>query len=534
MSWWQNIVSVFSQKAEQSSVSHLKRGGTPPGGPSESASADADLAYKFITNVGRTLANYSLVHDVQLFKVPLPLRLWPLYERELRARLLSWQYDDGLPKKQRRAAQKLQAQNSTIPPQVLGIISFAPSGFLREAAVTALARSSSGAALPFLLLRGNDWVGAVRAHAKQALFARLEKDYITTWLDSLELVQWLGSTGRADHKDLLAAVHELISREATNDQLLHVLQRGHLRTRRYVADLLLASPGKLPLEQFKLLATDRDPLIRMRLPRASSSILSNDELQHYLEAASADRSVMVREEALKALANISWSLAKQRLWENVSHPSRGIRGTARYLISRNEAHQDFAAYYRSRLEEESKRDLYGLLMGLGETGSPEDVAIAESFLHHPLPRMRKAAVLAVSSLSKSGRTHIYYKAIHDQAPTVQKAARAALLKELGELNVWDLHVHYAQGGELTRRNLVYVARQLPKWKSIEALLKFAKTPESDDSEAIHAALKEWVQKSNSRFISISEGQLAELRRLMLSAKGNIPDPLFGLLDFYLK
>ena len=50
----------------------------------------------------------------------------------------------------------------------LGIMSYHPSGFVREAAVRALARRTDGREVPFLVLRVNDWVAEVRAVALAA------------------------------------------------------------------------------------------------------------------------------------------------------------------------------------------------------------------------------------------------------------------------------------------------------------------------------------------------------------------------------
>ena len=57
----------------------------------------------------------------------------------------------------------------------LGIMSYHPSGFVREAAVRALARRTDGREVPFLVLRVNDWVAEVRAVAP-ARAVRVRRD----------------------------------------------------------------------------------------------------------------------------------------------------------------------------------------------------------------------------------------------------------------------------------------------------------------------------------------------------------------------
>src|SRR3990170_3384306 len=56
---------------------------------------------------------------------------------------------------------------------VLALLSFHPSGYVREEVVDRLARSSEGWELPYLLLRLNDWVAEVRQRARIAVLDRI-------------------------------------------------------------------------------------------------------------------------------------------------------------------------------------------------------------------------------------------------------------------------------------------------------------------------------------------------------------------------
>ena len=71
---------------------------------------------------------------------------------------------------------------------VLGIASCHGSGYVREAAIRKLGECKTGAELPFLLMRLNDWVGRVRGVARELVERRIEPGYVGYFLEWLPLV----------------------------------------------------------------------------------------------------------------------------------------------------------------------------------------------------------------------------------------------------------------------------------------------------------------------------------------------------------
>jgi len=80
------------------------------------------------------------------------------------------------------------------------------SGFVREAAVNALARSGHGPALRALLGRLNDWVPEVRRAALEAVAAFLVEEHASSWSSALAQVATLARGGRADHSQILGRI----------------------------------------------------------------------------------------------------------------------------------------------------------------------------------------------------------------------------------------------------------------------------------------------------------------------------------------
>lgn len=96
------------------------------------------------------------------------------------------------------------------------------SGFVRERAVLAIARSGNGAGLPHLLVRANDWVAQVRQAAVVGIGLFLTAEHLPSWAKALPEVEALGRCGRVDHGPLLTRIHGYLATERNLAQLLKV------------------------------------------------------------------------------------------------------------------------------------------------------------------------------------------------------------------------------------------------------------------------------------------------------------------------
>jgi len=107
---------------------------------------------------------------------------------------------------------------------LLGVSSFHESGYVREAAINRLNLITSGAELPFLLFRINDWVPNVRDAAYRAINSRLQPKYCHCFIENLTLIARLKQAGRADHQALIDAIDELLKSDECRTALLESLR----------------------------------------------------------------------------------------------------------------------------------------------------------------------------------------------------------------------------------------------------------------------------------------------------------------------
>jgi hypothetical protein len=130
----------------------------------------------------------------------IPVRLLPVVDVALRERLSDYR-DDGWP-----SWDFPELRRFVRVPGGWAIMAVAAShrnGYVREAAVRGLAESRDGRAVPYLLLRLNDWVNQVRAAAREAIEVFLQPAFASDIIAALPVVSALVRRTRADHASAL-------------------------------------------------------------------------------------------------------------------------------------------------------------------------------------------------------------------------------------------------------------------------------------------------------------------------------------------
>jgi hypothetical protein len=104
---------------------------------------------------------------------------------------------------------------------------------------------------------------------------------------------------------------------------------------------------------------------------------------------------------------------------------------------------------------------------LGETGSKDDADLIINFATHPIDRIRKVSIRAISRLAPENYCDLFQAMIRDDSPRVSREAALALLEcryqsifpELWELFECTDRIHI-------RKNIPRIASNLPKWERI--------------------------------------------------------------------
>jgi HEAT repeat protein len=312
---------------------------------------------------------------------------------------------------------------------VLGVTSFHRSGHVREAAVRELDRIDDGSELPFLLLRANDWVDNVRSSAKDAIRRRMVSDRFDQFARNIQLVIRLAECGRDKHDEVVQWFIAQLVRSEHESVLHEVIQSPNRwlgrKCFRWATELDGDHRRRLVLVGLRSL----DVVLRVQAARQVRLTFPLNELANILPAMEQDRFMPVRREALIARVERQPDQTIDALETALLDRSASMREFARFYLGKR-GRSDFANVYRQAILRSPQIGL----MGLGETGSAEDVTFALPFLSNATVAIRVAAVRLLSNLGGDRFTEELISALQDESKKVTLAACKGLWGRTADLS----------------------------------------------------------------------------------------------------
>lgn len=379
---------------------------------------------------------------------------------------------------------------------VLGVMSFDASGRVREAAVRELGRVGDGRAIPFLLIRVNDWVKNVRAAAREALRRFLDDAYTADFARALPIVMGLHDQRRGDHAALIATIYGLFRGPAGSAALREALLGRDARARRLALRFLSADDGPGANELLKLCLAGRDSILASTAASSLRNRSNVSDLEDILRALLGSRFSRVRCEGLTGLAERFPEAASESLARALFDEHAGVREVARFYLRRRGT-DEFASLYRGRLNDATNAtadpSAAAAIAGLGETGSRADADLAAFFLDHASLRVRAAAVRAVGRLSGDDYDDALIAALGDPQGSVARAAVAALLPRAGRLSLLSVvRLLDSLPTPPARRRVLSVIARLRRWDAIPHLLAATSDPDLRTHAEVH--IGRWIAK----------------------------------------
>jgi HEAT repeat protein len=393
---------------------------------------------------------------------------------------------------------------------LLGMASFHRSGHVRQAAIERLDLIATGAEVPFLILRLNDWVSNVRGVAYTATRSRLKPEYAASFITNLALVSRLEEAGRADHHDLIRAINELLQSDACRPALLKSLKSEDRFIRRASFRLAFNSSMNLP-ELASWALNDRDTVVRLWAAQKVTSTLTGKTLDQFLELMKRDRFMPVRREALRSDVTRGFERAPGELRLALLDINASMREEARYHL-RMIAPMDVAGFYRESLSTRPNTNLFSAICGLGETGSEADDRVIVSYTSDRTPKIRGAALRALARLNGKAHVELFLNALKDEVPNVSRQALMALIDKRSAITgekVWAIFASAPQGH--VKRNSLSLLEALPKWDSIFYLLKAIRDGEEAIAVMSRIGIQRWLARFNRTFNLPSSDQLAKVK-----------------------
>src|SRR5882757_8946634 len=274
---------------------------------------------------------------------------------------------------------------------LLEIASCHTNGYVREAAVWELGKTKTGAELPFLLIRANDWVPEIRSSARNYLLNRIRPDYIHHLMDWLPLALRLSKVGRDDHSAILEAIRGLLASSEAREALREGFESHDHFVRRFCFQLALNSNEADFLTVLQRAFVERDAQVRKEAVYKLHAILPSGGSKELLIRTRNDGCLAVRREALHIFAEKYADEADQEFQSALLDANIALREEAQYYFQKKGT-IDLRAYYSRRLETSSSRQLCPAIAGVGETGVANDSQLVERFLNNQHTKVRVAAL----------------------------------------------------------------------------------------------------------------------------------------------
>jgi HEAT repeat protein len=344
------------------------------------------------------------------------------------------------------------------------------SGYVREAAVAALAALHGGSELPCLLCRLNDWVLSVRTAALRVVLARLRPEYAGVFAQCLPLLVHASEGRRADLSSLMDEVRPLLARPEVRPAMHGWLRSGVRSVRRAALTALSSAADPAILEQ-AVLASNDPALLRDWLKTVAAS--SPPEVTKAVLASLRTHPIAtMRRHSLDLLVALGTETESHAALEHaLLDRSPLVRSTARgHRAKRGWGH--FDQLYRGALDAAETSTTIAALGGIGETGNADDVGRVERYLQSPLPAVRRSALVALAMLGGESVRDVLVEHLTDESPSVVRTA-ARLLKPhaslVGAGRLWSIYT--ATTLPHTRRNVLKLLTLTSKWDSIACLLQ---------------------------------------------------------------
>lgn len=409
--------------------------------------------------------------------------------------------------------------------EVLGVTSFSGDGYVREAAIRALERVGAGA-VPYLLIRANDWVFEVRRAAKKVLMGLARSENADALVANMMLVQRLRTCARDDHEELI----RLLENVAGSDEAREALERGILGPDRETGRACLAIAiafGKTPLVRRALDA--RDVVIRVRAAKHLFEVLNAGEAAALADELLEDRWMRVRYEALRFVIDRGAGGLRERLEKGLMDLGHSVRRLAGYY-ARKHFDLDVAEFYRSRLTRGSDRQKSACILGLGDHGEAPDAHDLVRFLNHDSPRLQRSALGALASLDFEAHEGSFVEALLSELPGVSRWARDTFVRkyrvppgtDLDEALLRSPHLH-------VRKNVLHVLSRCSKWRSIRAALMLVENDDALLAEHAGEILSEWTGSYNHVFSLPARGLVEEVSSRLEAVRDRLDPKLYETL-----
>lgn len=418
----------------------------------------------------------------------------------------------------------------------------------RQAAVRALAASGHAPALPVMLERLNDWVGAIRRDARVAIENFLREEFVDAWIASLDAVASLTRARRADHTALLARIVDWLLApaqfarvDACRDQVPREIARLmlHARLREPLAaptrqkawhdafaasDVLLAASAAQALADQVAMTHAGDEATRRLLASLT-------------QAAMASRFAGIRVAGLRAALALPEGVAAERMLDLCFDTNATVRALAIDLLRDDPAAiralQARALDALAPANPASTRAT--ALDSLCTMADESGLRHCDALRHDHAPAVRATALRRLLARADAAtRDALVLDALGDHSSRVRRVAVAQVQRGASAPSP-DVLRAFATACPASLASLCHVATRLPPWERFGFLAAAVGTSATaPTSPLLLRELGRWEDDMRRTYVAPTVAQRDAIRHAWAALRDALPRRLQDGLAFHLR
>ncbi|CDZ78452.1 hypothetical protein BN59_02762 [Legionella massiliensis] len=290
-----------------------------------------------------------------------------------------------------------------------------PNGFIRSNAIKSLVNLSLIDALPFLILRANDWVDEIRKFCSATLFNLIDNNKASLLIENLPLIKQLKNKGRYDQIKLIQKIESALITDC-QAVLFETLESRETIVSRY-AFSILENSKKLIEKLLSETINNKDIIIKFSAFNLAKNELNSEQFFVYLVKLCNDKFMPIRKKVLYEMIELYPKQAIGFLEKGLLDRSYSIRSLCRFYLKQRGIHA-FTSYYINALN--NQEITATLLVGLSESGNKTDFELIRSFMGTKNPSLQAAIIVAAFKMKPDDWENIIKNLLENPSPLILK------------------------------------------------------------------------------------------------------------------
>ncbi len=398
---------------------------------------------------------------------------------------------------------------------VIIFASLNPNGYIRERAVQRMLDDRD--ALPFIILRLNDWALQVRQIAAISFAQRMREATDAELCVALPYIEKIAHGGRGAQEQHIALFREQLIRPEHRGALENGLRSGLVRARRMCIRMLFASATPDTALALRHLRQEPDPFLRWLIFRALCD--AGIQIDAAARVLLQDKFPRNRAMALRALHEAQAQDVPDIAAKCLLDKGAFVRALARTIVAAHDNAFDFPAFYIGALA----RQPVVAICGLGETGKAEDAPIIAPYLAQDNAAMVCATLAALMRLDSGTYRVALHDGLKDSRTSIVKTAQRLIAKYGVHDYATIRKVFWESPFDNTKSRCAELLFSAPKWESLQYMLEMLSCEQEDVRDAALQAILRWLHRFNRSHAQASAQQAERIRQLIAQLGDKLPD-----------